>query len=84
MKTKLKALSFDGHDFLMENKINEVIEEIEDDSNNIIEKIDFVSFDRANIIVFIIYKTLDLSDNLNQGLEFLVKCDNTNNEEPTF
>ena len=75
MKTKLRALSFNGHDFLIENKINEAIEAIEDDNNNMIEKIDFVSFDRANIIVFIVYRELDSYDSVNQGLEYLVKCD---------
>lgn len=84
MKTKLKTLSFNGHDFLMENKINEAIEAIEDNSNNIIEKIDFVSFDRANVIVFIVYKEFDLSDSLNQGLEYLVKCDDIKYNGPTF
>lgn len=83
MKTKLKVLSFNGYDSFMDDKINEAIEEIEDNSNNIIEKINFTSFDRASILVIIVYKELDLSDNLNQGLEYLVKCD-SNNGEPTF
>ena len=80
---KLKVLSFNGYDSFMDDKINEVIEEIEDNSNNIIEKINFTSFDRASILVVIVYKELDLSDSLNQGLEYLVKCD-SNNGEPTF
>ena len=83
MKTRVKTLSFNGYDFLIENKINEAIEEIEDNSNNIIEKIKIINFDRASILVVIVYKELDLSDSLNQGLEYLVKCD-SNNGEPTF
>lgn len=84
MKTRVKTFSFNGYDSLMENKINEAIEEIEDNSNNIIEKINFTSFGQASILVVIVYKELDLSDSLNQGLEYLVKCDNSNNGEPTF
>lgn len=84
MKTRVKTISFNGYDFLMENKINEAIEEIEDNSNNIIEKIKITSFDRASILVVIVYKELDLSDSLNQGLEYLVKCDDTKYNGPTF
>lgn len=79
MKTKLKVLPFNGYDSFMNDKINEAIEEIEDNSNNIIERINFTSFGQASILVVIFYKELDLSDSLNQDLEYLVKCDNSNN-----